>query len=225
MDPFPGPERQIRAWRRANRKMGWRIPGEAFQRIGQAPRLTPEDRRLGFRGIALCYGFGETESGTSDPVLSAERAWSHVLRRRRRRAWQCEYIRFGDPAFIRLRPGAPPRPAGFYFVKVNLGEGTASLSVRSVRRSLGGLTAWGPEGIQLAGIVHPGLCNAMNERKIPFLSLGDLDVAPYGFSDFFDAPQIFCSEEVMGLGIGNVDRVYPRFVVPTLRIAHRCTRS
>lgn len=39
-----------------------------------------------------------------------------------------------------------------------------------------------------------------------------------GYSDFFDAAQIFCSNEVLGLGIGNMDRDYPLFGIPTLRL-------
>jgi hypothetical protein len=57
----------------------------------------------------------------------------------------------------------------------------------------------------------------MTERKIPFMALADYDVAPYGFNDFFDAPQVFCSNHVLGLGIGNVDRNYPLFGIPTLQ--------
>jgi len=59
--------------------------------------------------------------------------------------------------------------------------------------------------------------NMMNDRKIPFMALADYDVAPYGFNDFFDAVQIFCSNEVLGLGIGNVDFNYPLFGIPTIR--------
>jgi hypothetical protein len=56
----------------------------------------------------------------------------------------------------------------------------------------------------------------MTERKIPFMALADYDVAPYGFNDFFDAPQLFCSNNILGLGIGNVDRNYPLFGIPSL---------
>ncbi len=58
----------------------------------------------------------------------------------------------------------------------------------------------------------------MEEKKIPFMALADYDVAPYGFNDFFDAAQIFFSNGVLGLGIGNLDRNYPLFGIPTLRI-------
>ena len=50
------------------------------------------------------------------------------------------------------------------------------------------------------------------------MALADYDVAPYGFGDFFDSVQIFCSEEVLGLGIGNVDFNYPLFGIPTIRL-------
>lgn len=57
----------------------------------------------------------------------------------------------------------------------------------------------------------------MRKNKIPFMALADYDIAPYGFNDFFDAAQIFFSSGVLGLGIGNVDRNYPLFGIPTLR--------
>ncbi len=57
----------------------------------------------------------------------------------------------------------------------------------------------------------------MNERKIPLMALADYDVAPYGYNDFFDAAQMFCSEGILGLGIGNVDQNYPLFGIPTIR--------
>ena len=49
------------------------------------------------------------------------------------------------------------------------------------------------------------------------MALADYDVAPHGFNDFYDAPQLFCSNHILGLGIGNVDRNYPLFGIPTLR--------
>ena len=50
------------------------------------------------------------------------------------------------------------------------------------------------------------------------MAFADYDVAPYGFNDFFDAVQMFCSNETLGLGIGNVDYNYPLFGIPTQRI-------
>ncbi|MFC1533491.1 hypothetical protein ACFL7M_09035 [Thermodesulfobacteriota bacterium] len=57
---------------------------------------------------------------------------------------------------------------------------------------------------------------AINEKKISLTALADHDVAPYGYKDFFDAAQIFCSNHVLGLDIGNVDQSYPLFGIPTL---------
>ena len=48
------------------------------------------------------------------------------------------------------------------------------------------------------------------------MAFADYDVAPYGFNDFFDAMQMFCSDGILGLGIGNVDRNYPLFGIPTI---------
>jgi len=59
----------------------------------------------------------------------------------------------------------------------------------------------------------------MSTRKIPFVALADDDVAPDGFNDFYDAPQLFCSNDILGLGIGNVDRNYSLFGIPTLQFA------
>ena len=57
----------------------------------------------------------------------------------------------------------------------------------------------------------------MNRRKIAFMAFADYDVAPYGFNDFFDAVQMFCSNNTLGLGIGNIDQNYPLFGIPTLK--------
>jgi len=46
--------------------------------------------------------------------------------------------------------------------------------------------------------------------------LADYDVAPFGYNDFFDAPQMFCSNDILGMGIGHVDRNCPLFGIPTL---------
>ena len=56
-----------------------------------------------------------------------------------------------------------------------------------------------------------------SNRKTPFMAFADYDIAPYGYEDFFDAPQMFCSDGILGLGIGHVDRNYPLFGIPTLR--------
>lgn len=57
----------------------------------------------------------------------------------------------------------------------------------------------------------------MDARKIAFMAFADYDVAPYGFHDFFDALQMFCSNNTLGLGIGNIYRNYPLFGIPALR--------
>lgn len=40
---------------------------------------------------------------------------------------------------------------------------------------------------------------------------------PHGFNDIYDALQMYCSNNTLGIGIGNVDRNYPLFGIPTLR--------
>jgi hypothetical protein len=120
--------------------------------------------------------------------------------------------------YIRIRPGAPDRPRGFYHAKVQLGQRYQNLTVSKVRKLLCKETGFGPEGFQLLAITHPHLLDMMNKKKIPFMALADYDVAPYGYEDFYDAPQLFCGNGILGLGIGNIDRNYPLFGIPTLRL-------
>ena len=63
-------------------------------------------------------------------------------------------------------------------------------------------------------ITHPHLQQALNARRLPCLVFADYDVAPHGFYDFYDAMQMFCSNDTLGLGIGNIDRNYPLFAIP-----------
>ena len=92
------------------------------------------------------------------------------------------------------------------------------MTVSQVRKKLETDTGCGPEGFQLLAVTHTHFADLMTERKMPFMALADYDVAPYGFNDFYDAPQLFCSNQILGLGIGNVDRNYPLFGIPTLRL-------
>jgi len=213
---------QIKSWRQANSKMGWGIKNSEWEKpgISSPPPLTDDDRMCGFIGTVLFYGFGDNGRGNADAVLSAKLAWDCARKDRKGKTWQCEYVDFNKVEDIRLRPGAPPRPKGFYLAKITTGERFKAMTVSQVRKSLTTDTGWGPEGFQFVAITHPHFAELMNERKIPFMALADYDVAPYGFNDFFDAPQLFCSNSKLGLGIGNVDRNYPLFGIPTLRLAN-----
>ena len=91
------------------------------------------------------------------------------------------------------------------------------MTVSQVLRQLEADTGCGPEGLQFLSITHCHLVELMNEHQIPFMSLADYEIAPRGVNDFFDAPQIFCCDNRLGLGIGNVERNYPLFGTPTLR--------
>jgi len=73
------------------------------------------------------------------------------------------------------------------------------------------------EGLQFLIITHPHFQRLMDDRRHPFMAFADYDVAPYGYYDFFDAMQMFVSNGILGLGIGNVDRNYPFFGIPTIR--------
>ena len=208
---------QVKAWQNANRKMGWGIREEEVERLARMPALTEDDIQQGFIGAALFYGFGDDGSGNADAILSGKLAWEYAGKRRRGKTWQCEYVDFNKPEDIRLRPGAPARPKGFYYAKIQPGNRFQNLTVSQLRKNLRNATGCGPEGFQFLAITHPHFADLMSERKMPFMALADYDVAPYGFNDFFDAPQLFCSNNILGLGIGNVDRSYPLFGIPTLR--------
>ena len=212
---------QIKAWRRASKKMGWGIKNNEFEVLERLflPHLTDNDRRQGFIGPVLFYGFGDDGRGNSDAVFSAKLAWEYAIERRS--TWRCEYVDFNRPQDIRLRPDAPARPQGFYFAKITTGERFKAMTISQLRKGLAADTGWGPEGFQFLAITHPHFADLMNERKIPFMALADYDVAPYGYNDFFDAPQLFCSKNKLGLGIGNVDRNYPLFGIPTLQLCSR----
>jgi hypothetical protein len=209
---------QIKAWRLANRMMGWGIDNNEFEKFAASlpPHLTDNDQMNGFIGAVLFYGFGDDGRGNADAVLSGKRAWDYALRRRK--TWQCEYVNFNKPQDIRLRPEAPARPQGFYYAKIRADERSKAMTVSQVRKTLSTDTGWGPEGLQFLAITHSHFADLMNERKIPFMALADYDVAPHGFNDFYDAPQLFCSNKRLGLGVANVDRNYPLFGIPTLRL-------
>ena len=210
-------QEQVKAWHNANRKMDWAIADDEFDSLEALPLPGDEDRIQGFTGAVLFYGFGEDDSGNSDAVLSGQLAWDYACKLRKRKTWQCEYVDFKKAEDIRLRPGAPGRPRGFYWAKLHPGERHINMTVSQLRKKLGTSTGCGPEGFQLLAITHTYFGDLMTARKMPFMALADYDVAPYGFNDFYDAPQIFCSNHILGLGIGNVDRNYPLFGIPTLR--------
>jgi len=224
IDPFVSVGRQVKAWQKANRRMKWGITGLEFSRIPKPPGLTEADRADGFRGVILSYGFGNDGAGNADPVLSGKLAWDFAVIRRRSRAWQCRYINFEKTDHFRMRPGAPPRSRGFYFSKFNPGDNFKYLAVSGFIKKLKGETACGPEGIQFLTITHPHFADRMNRREIPFMAFADYDVAPYGHNDFFDSLQMFCSNNTLGLGIGNVDKNYPLFGIPVIRLCrgHHC---
>lgn len=210
---------QIKSWKKANEKMGWGIGQEEFNRIGQPPELTDQDRKDGFVGAVLFYGFGDGGSCHADAVLSGKLAWDYAVRRRNRRGgtWKCEYVRFDDPKFIRLREDTLPRPKGFYFKKVQPGKKYHNMSVARVRKQLNEDIGFGPEGIQFLAITHPHYVKIWDGDEIPFISLPDYDVAPYGFGDFYDAPFLLATGDTLGMGVGNVSRPYPRYGSGTLR--------
>jgi len=212
--------RQIKHWRKANRKMSWGIKEDEFDDMGDPPQLTEDDKKSGFIGIILSYGFGEDGLGNADPILSGQKAWEYAKKSKKKKTWKCEYFDFDKPDYIRFRPKAPRRPIGFYYAKFQTGERYINLKVSQLLKRLNGDTGCGPEGIQLLTITHTHFTDMMNERRMPFMAFADYGIAPYGHNDFFDAMQMFCSNGILGLGIGNVDCNYPFFGIPTLRFNH-----
>lgn len=209
--------RQANAWKKANEKMAWGIGEDEFGRIKSPPRITDKDRFDGLIHVILSYGFGDDGHGNADSVLSGKLAWEYACKHRKGKIWQCEYIQFDKPEHFRLRPNAPARPKGFYFSKIQTGERYQNLTVSQLLKRLDSDSCFGPEGIQFLTVTHTHFQDMMNERKIPFMAFGDYDVAPHGFSDYYDSLQMFCSQGILGLGIGNVDYNYPLFGIPTLR--------
>jgi len=208
---------QKKAWIRAAKKMKWKIGTAELDAIQLPPSIDTNDLNAGFRDYGLFYGLGDDGSGNSDPVLSGKAAWEYALKTRKRAVWQSPYVNFDDPGAFRLRPDAPSRPKGFYIAKVHTGERYRSMSVSRARKMFRSTTGFGPEGLQFLCITHPHYSSLMSERKVPFMVLSDYDVAPYGFNDFFDVPQVFCSNNILGLGIGNIDRDYRGFAIPVLQ--------
>ncbi len=193
----------------------------ALESLGPAPHLNDKDRRDGYAGSALFYGFGDDDLGNADALLSGKQAWAYAMKRFKKKIWQCEYTHTDMPDYkdyIRMRPGAPPRPKGFYYAKVQLGERFQFHSVSYVRKKFNQETGFGPEGFQLLIVTHPSLQGMMAKKKIPFWALADYHMAPFGYEDFYDAPQLFFSNGVLGLGIGHVDRNSPLFGIPALRL-------
>ena len=211
-------ENQIRKWRQANRRMHWGIKKTEFERLTHPPSKT--DARDGYCcGDVLCHGFGDDGAGNADAVLSGRMAWECALKQWNLRTWQCQYLDFAKPDFIRLYPEAPPRPKGFYTCRVCIPKSVQRGTVAEFRKKRGDRTGLGPEGLQLLVITHPHLQQALNERRLPCLIFADYDVAPHGFHDFYDAVQMFCINDTLGLGIGNIDRDYPLFAIPYMRLA------
>jgi len=210
--------RQIDSWQKANEKMAWGIRKDEFGRINAPPQITDRDRFDGFVDVILSYGFGDDGNGNADSVLSGKVAWDCACRKHKKgKTWQCEYIRFDRSDYFRLRPNAPPRPKGFYYSKIQTGERYQNLKVSQLLTRLFKDTCFGPEGIQFLCITHTHFQNLMNNRKIPFMTFGDYDVAPHGNSNFGYSLQMFCSQGILGLGVGDVDYNYPLFGIPTLR--------
>ena len=88
---------QAKIWRRADHKMRWNIGSDKFEQLEEssAPSPTDNDRRHGFIGFVLFYGFGDDGRGNADAVLSGQQAWDYALQGRK--TWQCEYINFNKP--------------------------------------------------------------------------------------------------------------------------------
>jgi hypothetical protein len=63
---------QIKSWEKANRRMKWGIRKIEFAKINMPEKLNEEDKKDGFLGSILCYGFGDDSAAHSDAVLSGK---------------------------------------------------------------------------------------------------------------------------------------------------------
>ena len=201
------------------KKMKWAIGEKEFGGLDSPFSLTDSDLEQGFVGTVLFYGFGDDGTGHADSVLSGKMAWDYACKRLKNKIWQSPHIAFDKSDSLRPRPGAPRRPKGFYFGKIRTGERFQRMTVSQVRKHFNSVTGCGPEGLQLLCITHTHIPDMMSERKMPFMILADYDVAPHGYNDFFDTLQIFSSNSILGLGIGNVEQNYPGFGIPSVSIS------
>jgi hypothetical protein len=64
-------------------------------------------------------------------------AWKYGHQRRKGKPWQCEYIDFEKSEDIRLRPGAPPRPKGLYYARLQPGKQLVNVTVSRLRQRFG----------------------------------------------------------------------------------------
>jgi hypothetical protein len=81
------PSKQIKAWKKANRKMKWGITEKEFAAVEPPPILSSKDRADGFSGSVLSYGFGDDDLGNADAVISGRLAWEYARKKHRRRTW------------------------------------------------------------------------------------------------------------------------------------------
>ena len=208
------PGDQIKVWQKTAR-VKWPLLTQA-----QQPQILQDDavtlEKQGWLGPLLFHGFGDDGRGNSDQVHSGDLAWRRI-KGRHRKTWRCEYADFNRPEDMRLRPEAPRRPKGFYWAYMHPGEEFKNTTITQFRKALSqGVTGLAAEGLQLLAVTHPHLADLMEQEKYPFMALADYDVAPHGFNDFFESPQLFKSRGVVGMGVGNVDGTYPRFAIPRL---------
>jgi len=215
----PDAESQIDAWQRANRRMQWNIPKDEFRSIPPAPILTDADLSKEFTRLVLFRGFGDDGRGYADTVLSGRLVWDLIRKEFDGRLWKCEDLDFERSGCVRLRPGARQRPKGFYWGKVHAGSRYQTFSASEFRRLARAEAAFSHEGFQMIGVTHPHLITKFGGPDLPSMSLADYDVAPYGFGDYFDVPQLFCMKGVLALGLGHVERNYPAFGIPTVLLS------
>ncbi len=197
--------------------MSWSIGKEEFAKIVDLLPLTKDNKDTEHTAFCLFYGFGDDDNNHADAVLSGKLAWDYARRSRKKETWQSPYINFDNPDAFRLRPDAPPRPKGFYFLKIQSFDEVLTMPASHARKLFNSRTGFGPEGLQFLCITHTHFPDLMSDRKVPFTVIADYDVAPYGYCDFFDVPQMFSSNRILGLGIGHVDQYYNGFGIPTIQ--------
>ncbi len=206
---------QIWRWKEANEKYNLEIPEEAFGSVPVAPKLTEDEKFYGFTAVGLFYGFGDDGEGNADILESARKSWE-VAEKVYSESSKGDYIKF-ERGWMRLRPGAPSRPRGFYWKKIRFGGlGREYESMNELRKVFfeEGQTGVGAEAFQLIAIIAPEYVEEERNSiwKLFEMSIADIDIAPEGDFNFYGVPAIAMdlNDDRLCFHGSDVTAVFPR---------------
>ena len=103
-------DREVKAWRKANQKMGWGIDEKEFEDLPEPPAITQSESEQGYMGTVLFYGFGDDGSGNSDSVLSGKVAWEYAKKTGGEKRGSVNISTLIDPTIFGSGPGHQPDP-------------------------------------------------------------------------------------------------------------------